>query len=212
MKPARIWEIRTKMSSRPTEFTVTYFVPKNLDSMSSNKLTASPNLLQSVPSFSYRLPALHCNSPQTNCILISLEPQNPGLARQSLFHAYFSISHGMPEPRPHQTAPIQSVSRFVGVTGPRPRQTAPIPFLLFFTSHGMPGPRPRQTAPIQSVSRFYLFYKNCSLSLCTSASQLMCAPCNVLQPGPQLSTKIKSQIPSSKFPLSFHSKPSTNAN
>ena len=122
------------MSSRPTEFTeftATYFVSK-LDSMSSNKLTASPNLLQSVPSFSYRLPALHCNSLQTNCILISLEPQNPGLARQSLFHAYFSTSHGMPEPRPRQTVPIQSVSRFVGVTGPRPRQTAPIPFLLFY--------------------------------------------------------------------------------
>ena len=67
-----------------------------------------------------------------------------------------SDSHGMLGPRPRQTAPIQSVSRFFGVTGPRPRQTAPIPF-LFSTSHGMPGPRPRQTAPIQCLFHVSLF-------------------------------------------------------
>ena len=44
--------------------------------------------------------------------LVSLESQDPDLARQSLFHFYFSTSYGMPEPRPRQTAPIQSVSRF----------------------------------------------------------------------------------------------------
>ena len=109
-----------------------------------------------------------------------------------------------------QLSTNQLYSHFSGTTELRPRQTVPIP-CLFPDSHGMLEPRPRQTVPIQSVSRFYSF-KNWFLSLCTSAIQLMCEPCNVLQPGPQLSIQIKSQIPSSKFPLAFHSKPSTNAN
>ena len=46
------------------------------------------------------------DSPYSSQFHVSLESQNPDLARQPLFHAYFPTSHGMPEPRPRQTAPI----------------------------------------------------------------------------------------------------------
>ena len=91
----------------------------------------------------------------------------------------------MLEPRPRQTVPIQSVSRFFGITEPRPRQTVPIPCLLFYFSWNA---RTQASPDSPYSNQFHVSFfstKNCSLSLCTSASQLMCEPCNVLQPGPR---------------------------
>ena len=105
----------------------------------------------------------------------------------------------MLEPRPRQTAPIQSVSRFFGITEPRPRQTAPIPCLLFYFSWNA-RTQASPDSPYSNQFHVSLLYKNWFLSLCTSASQLMCEPCNVLQPGPRFSqfkSNHKSQVPNS---------------
>ena len=148
MKPAQIWEVQIKMSSRPTEFTATYilrlqigqYVEQQTDNIStlvsvssklqltttSSTLQLSTNQLYSHfsgipeprPRQTVPIPCLFFwfswnartqtspDSPYSSQFHVSLESQNPDLARQPLFHAYFPTSHGMPEPRPRQTAPI----------------------------------------------------------------------------------------------------------
>ena len=147
----------------------------------------------------------------------------------------YSHFSGIPEPRPRQTVPIPCLfSDSHGMLEPRPRQTAPIPVSFTFlwnhrtqTSPDSPysmltflllmecqNPGLARQPLFQSVSRFYLLYKNCSLSLCTSASQLMCEPCNVLQSGPRFDFPqrflsfvsepmqvVKSPLPSSSMDL-----------
>ena len=134
------------MSSRPTEFTATYFV-----SQIGQYVEHQTDNISKLVSVSSKLQLMTTSSTlqlSTNQLYSHFSGVTEPRPRQTVpIPCLFSDSHGMLEPRPRQTAPIQSISRFFGITEPRPRQTAPIP-CLFPTSHGMPEPRPRQTAPI----------------------------------------------------------------